>query len=90
MIEVAGKLPRKNRVIEDKEASFKILEASETSVLKVRAVKRKTPLLPPPAEAVPKPRKKRTKSTQLGTPSETEPVAEASTGTINSEETKPS
>lgn len=61
LMEVAGKLPRKNRVIEDKEASFKILDASETSVLKVKATKRKTPLLPPPSEAAPKPRKKRSK-----------------------------
>jgi len=64
LMEVAGKLPRKNRVIEDKEASFKILEASETSVVKVKAVKRKTPLVSPPAEAaplVPKIRRKKTK-----------------------------
>jgi putative hemolysin len=84
LIEAAGKLPRKNRVIEDKEASFKILEASETGVLKVRAVKRKTPLLPPPAEAAPvapKPRKKRAKSQTVESPvsgaaaeSSTEPI----------------
>ena len=79
LMEVAGKLPRKNRVIEDKEVSFKILDAGETSVLKVKAVKRKTPLLPPPAEAAPKPRKKRSKPTSAeapvaGTPSEVSPV----------------
>ncbi len=71
LVEVAGKLPRKNRVIEDKEASFKILEASETNVVKVRAVKRRTPLVPPPAEgtaASSKPRKKKPKPAPVEAP----------------------
>ncbi len=71
LIEVSGKLPRKNRVIEDREASFKILDASETNVIKVRAVKRRTPLIPPPAEAAPvvsKPRRKKTKSAPVEAP----------------------
>ncbi len=64
LMEAAGKVPHKGRVIEDKEASFKILDANETSVIKVRAVKRKTPLVPTPTEAapaVPKPRRKKAK-----------------------------
>ena len=71
LMEVAGKVPRKGRVIEDKEASFKILDAGETSVLKVKAVKRKAPLIPPAAEAAataPKPRKKRSKSAPVEAP----------------------
>lgn len=63
LMELAGKVPKKARVIEDKEAGFKILDASETSVLKVKVVKRRTPLLLSPAvEAPVKPRKKRIKS----------------------------
>lgn len=70
LMEVAGKVPRKGRVIEDKEASFKILDATETSVLKVKAIKRKTPLVPPTGEAsaVPKSRKKKAKTMSIETP----------------------
>lgn len=75
VMEVAGRVPKKGRVIEDREISFKILDASETSVLKIKAVKRKTPLaIPQPEAAAPKPRKKRTKA-----PAQEAPAVEAST-----------
>jgi hypothetical protein len=59
LTEAMGKVPRKGRVLEDKEVVFKILDASDKAVLKVKAVKRKTPLTAAPAEAAPKPPRKR-------------------------------
>ncbi|HJT25171.1 MAG TPA: hypothetical protein VJ873_11395, partial [bacterium] len=86
-----GKVPRKHRVIEDKEASFKILDAGETSVLKVKAVKRKTPLLPPAeiAPVVSKPRKKRTKMTSAEAPATGLPAVEPATETTDANIEKP-
>lgn len=66
VMELAGKVPRKGRVIEDREAVFRILEASDKSVIKVKVTKRKTPLplveAEMPAVPAPKPRKKRAKA----------------------------
>ena len=77
LMESAGKVPRKGRVIEDKEASFKILDATETSVIKVRAIKRKTPLILPPPETAPKPRRKRSKPTATETSLAATPAPES-------------
>ena len=90
LMELAGKVPKKGRVIEDKEAAFKILDASETSVLKVRVNKRKTPLIAPPSETVAtKPRKKKTK-TSSEAQNVAMPVAELSVETTDSNVEKPS
>jgi putative hemolysin len=67
--ELMGKVPRKGRVLEDREAIFKVLEASDKAVLKVKAVKRKAPLALPPAEAASKPRKRKAKSSMPESPS---------------------
>lgn len=75
LMEMAGRVPKKGRVIEDKEAVFKILDAGETSVLKVKAVKRKTPLVPAPAETAAKPRKKKAKAPAEASPSAKSPEA---------------
>ncbi len=53
LMETLGKMPRKGRVVEDREAIFKILEASEKSVVKVKVTKRKTPLVPVEVETAP-------------------------------------
>jgi putative hemolysin len=66
VMEIAGKVPKKGRVIEDKEAVFRILEASDKSILRVKVTKRKTPLPTVETETAvtpaPKPRKKRVKT----------------------------
>ncbi len=66
LMETLGKMPRKGRVVEDREAIFKILEASEKSVVKVKVTKRKVPLVSVEAEegspAAPKPRRKKIKT----------------------------
>jgi hypothetical protein len=66
LMETLGKMPRKGRVVEDKEAIFKILEASEKNVVKVKVTKRKMPLVSVEAEeglpAVSKPRRKKVKT----------------------------
>jgi putative hemolysin len=66
LMEALGKLPRKGRVVEDREAIFKILEASDKSVVKVKVTKRKTPLPVPETEevapAAPKARRKKMKA----------------------------
>ena len=76
LMETLGKMPRKGRVVEDKEAIFKILEASEKSVVKVKVTKRKKPLPSVETEEAtsiaPKPRRKKVK-----TPASESPVVEA-------------
>ncbi|HVZ79698.1 MAG TPA: hemolysin family protein [bacterium] len=68
--EVMGKVPRKGRVLEDREVVFKVLEASDKALLRVRAVKRKTPWTGSagPVETVPKPRKRKITVPEGGTP----------------------
>ncbi len=101
IMELAGRVPKKGRVFEDREVVFKILDAIETAVTKVRVAKRKTPLpVPQPeAPAAPKPRKKKAKTlaaevplqevSAVEIPAET-PVAEASAETIDPNVEKPS
>ncbi len=65
LMETLGKMPKKGRVVEDREAIFKILEASEKSVVKVKVTKRKTPLAPVESEvvvSVTKPKRKKAKA----------------------------
>ncbi|HUO57265.1 MAG TPA: hemolysin family protein [bacterium] len=89
LMEIAGRVPKKGRVLEDREAVFKILDAGETSILKVKAVKRKTPLpLTPPPEA-PKPRKKKAKTPPVETSQPTVPGAETTLETTESNPDKP-
>jgi Mg2+/Co2+ transporter CorC len=91
LMELAGKVPKKGRVIEDREAAFKILDASETNVLKVRVNKRKTPLLAVPSETTaPKPRKKKSKTSPGETQNVTMPVAELPIETTDTNTEKPS
>ena len=86
VLELAGKVPKKGRVIEDREAVFRIVEANEKSVLRVKVTKRKTPL---PIEdetpaVAPKPRKRKPKASPAeGVPAEaaTAKEPEASKGT---------
>jgi len=61
--EKTGRVPKKNRVIEDKEAVFTILDASDKKVIRIKIVKREVPLPEPEPEVAvaPKRRKKRVK-----------------------------
>jgi CBS domain containing-hemolysin-like protein len=64
LTEKVGRVPKSNRVIEDPEAVFTVLEASDKRVIKVKIVKREIPL--PASDStettvVPKRRKKRIK-----------------------------
>ena len=61
--EKTGRVPKKGRVIEDTEAVFSILEASDKKVVRIKIVKRDVPLPEPEPEVVvaPKRRKKRVK-----------------------------
>jgi len=91
VLELAGKVPRKGRVIEDREAVFRILEANDKSILRLKVTKRKTPL-PTEAEAPmpsPKPRKKRAKPTATEVSSETASAAETPAETIEGNPEKP-
>ena len=90
VMEIAGKVPKKGRVIEDREAVFKILDASETSILKIKTVKRKTPLAAQPAEAAasPKPRKKKAKAPSPETPMVEAPTEAPVHETASERETK--
>jgi magnesium and cobalt exporter, CNNM family len=86
LIEAMGKLPKKGRVLEDKEAVFKVLEASEKSVGKVKVTKRKAPLPPLSADReapAPKPRRRRAKTPAV----ENAPPAQASSSEMPSEKT---
>jgi CBS domain containing-hemolysin-like protein len=63
--EKTGRVPKRNRVVEDQEAVFTILDANEKKVVRIKIVKREMPLPEPEAEAVvPKRRKKRVKLPQ--------------------------
>ncbi|HTA75959.1 MAG TPA: hemolysin family protein [bacterium] len=84
--EKTGRVPKKGRVIEDVEAVFSILEASDKKVIRIKIVKREVPLPEPEPEVVvaPKRRKKRVK---LPPPVEEKIVHVAS---VENEKTKPS
>ncbi len=63
LMEKHGRFPKKGRVIEDKEAVFTVLEASEKKIHKVKAVKREVPLPDmEPEMAKPKTRKRKPKA----------------------------
>jgi CBS domain containing-hemolysin-like protein len=71
--EMMGKVPRKGRVLEDREVVFKVLEGSDKAVLKVKAVKRKEPLPLPVETSAPKTRKRKNKPQPEGPGSEGTP-----------------
>ncbi len=58
-----GRFPKKGKVIEDREAIYTVLEASDRKIIKVKIVKRETPLPEPVPVLKPthKPRKKKIK-----------------------------
>lgn len=63
--EKTGRVPKRSRVVEDKEAVFTILDANEKKVIRIKIVKREMPLTEAEPEAVtPKRRKKRVKLPQ--------------------------
>jgi putative hemolysin len=63
--EKTGRVPKRDRVVEDKEAVFTILDANEKKVIRIKIVKRDMPLPEPESEVVvPKRRKKRVKLPQ--------------------------
>jgi CBS domain containing-hemolysin-like protein len=63
--EKTGRVPKRSRVVEDKEAVFTILDANEKKVIRIKIVKREMPLPEAEPEAVkPKRRKKRVKLPQ--------------------------
>jgi putative hemolysin len=63
--EKTGRVPKRSRVVEDKEAVFTILDANEKKVIRIKIVKRDMPLPEPePEAAAPKRRKKRVKLPQ--------------------------
>jgi CBS domain containing-hemolysin-like protein len=63
LTEKVGRMPRKGRILDDREVVFTVLDASDRKVNKVKALKRETPLLEQPEEApVPKPRKRKPKT----------------------------
>ncbi|HEY5038354.1 MAG TPA: hemolysin family protein [bacterium] len=78
-----GRVPKKNRVVDDLEAIFTVLEASDRKIIKVKVVKRSTPLLET-EPVVAKPRKKRAKTPAAEPPPNAEPAPVES-----SQETKP-
>src|SRR5665213_2003721 len=62
--EKAGRVPKRDRVVEDKEAVFTILDANEQKVIRIKIVKREVPLPEPEVAVTPKRRKKRVKLPQ--------------------------
>ena len=44
MTEKTGRVPKRSRVVEDKEAVFTILDANEKKVIRIKIVKREMPL----------------------------------------------
>ena len=62
LMEKHGRFPKKDRVIEDKEAVFTVLEASEKRIIKVKVVKREVPLPEPEPAAASLPKQKKKKS----------------------------
>ncbi len=72
LTELAGRLPRKGRSLDDREAVFTVLEASDRKVNKVKALKREQPLPETEAEAAPaaKPKKRKPKASKPKEPSE--------------------
>jgi putative hemolysin len=88
LMETLGKMPRKGRVVEDREAIFKILEASEKSVVKVKVTKRKIALASVetegPAPTAPKPRRKKAKTSAPESLVVEVPVTESRSETVES------
>jgi CBS domain containing-hemolysin-like protein len=64
--EKTGRVPKRDRVVEDKEAVFTVLDANDKKVIRIKIAKREVPLSEPEPEvaAVPKRRKKRVKLPQ--------------------------
>jgi len=76
--EKTGRVPKKNRVIEDVEAVFTILDASEKKVNRIRVVKREFPLDVETVVEAPAPRKRRKKKIKLpNAPEETAKTVES-------------
>ncbi len=67
--EKTGRVAKKGRVIEDKEAIFTILEADEKKVVRIKIVKREVPLPEPEPEPAPPP-KRRKRRVKLPPPAE--------------------
>jgi CBS domain containing-hemolysin-like protein len=62
VMERSGKVPRKGLIVEDREAVYTVLEASDKKVSRVKILKRAVPLeVEPESVAVPRRRKKRIK-----------------------------
>jgi hypothetical protein len=57
--EKTGRVPKKGRVIEDKEAVFTILDADEKKVIRIKIVKREVPLPEPEPEPAPAPKRRK-------------------------------
>lgn len=92
LTELIGRVPRKGRVIDDQEAVFTILDASEKRIQKVKVIKRKTPLPAPEMEAPPasKPRKKRARAGPVDLPVEKTPSPETPLEATDAHSEKPS
>jgi CBS domain containing-hemolysin-like protein len=87
--EKTGRVPKKNRVIEDVEAVFTILEANEKKVIKIKVVKREFPLEIEAVLEAPAPRKRRKKKIKLpNAPEETTRTVESKPETVSAPEGK--
>ena len=60
--EKCGRVPKKGRVVQDREAVFSILEASDRKVSKVKVVKRETPLPEKKEPVAGRPKKRKSKT----------------------------
>jgi hypothetical protein len=90
LTELIGRVPRKGRVIDDQEAVFTILDASEKRIQKVKVIKRRTPLptLEMEAPPAPKPRKKRARPSAESLENKA-PETEPQSMEVKETETKP-
>ncbi len=71
LVELAGKVPKKNRILSDDQAEYTVLEADARKIEKIRVVKLEMPL---PAKREKKPRRKKSPDEIASPPAPTDPA----------------